>query len=178
LRAGPRTAAGASRARPPPPTAAPQLCDLYENDCVFDKFGLAVSGDGASAATGTYSSLLRVLPGPGDGSPGAASSAGPRPRAGAPGRLLEASRDPLRARAGGAGGPPPARGRFGLPPRPGDGDAAASTATPGGPDDDGPGAVGADLSSKMLHLAWHPGAPVLAAAASNSLYLYHATGAG
>ena len=39
-------------------------------------------------------------------------------------------------------------------------------------------AVGADLSSKMLHLAWHPGAPVLAAAASNSLYLYHATGAG
>ena len=39
----------------------------------------------------------------------------------------------------------------------------------------GPGEedVGADLSSKLLHLSWHPSANVLAAAASNSLYLFY-----
>jgi serine/threonine-protein phosphatase 2A regulatory subunit B len=37
-----------------------------------------------------------------------------------------------------------------------------------------PAVVGADLAAKMLHLAWHPKANVLAAAACNSLYLYHA----
>lgn len=30
-----------------------------------------------------------------------------------------------------------------------------------------------DFSSKLLHLSWHPHANVIAAAASNSLYLYH-----
>lgn len=31
---------------------------------------------------------------------------------------------------------------------------------------------GTDYSSKLLHLAWHPDANVIAAAASNSLYMY------
>ncbi len=32
--------------------------------------------------------------------------------------------------------------------------------------------AGTDYSSKLLHLAWHPEANVIAAAASNSLYMY------
>lgn len=32
--------------------------------------------------------------------------------------------------------------------------------------------MGTDYASKLLHLAWHPEADVIAAAASNSLYMY------
>jgi serine/threonine-protein phosphatase 2A regulatory subunit B len=32
--------------------------------------------------------------------------------------------------------------------------------------------MGTDYVSKLLHLAWHPEANVIAAAASNSLYMY------
>ena len=191
----------------------PRLADLYENDCVFDKFGVAVSGDGRCAASGTYSSLFRVVPGPGDGassgmgegarlpaSSSSSSSSSPRPaatatrqgpRAGAPGTLLEASRDPRRRRALAAAaaaaaagnafaaegastalGPPPGLGRFGLAPS-SSSRASTGAAVRGGPDDDSAEAVASDLTAKMLHLAWHPGADVIAAAASNSLYLYY-----
>lgn len=36
-----------------------QLCDLYESDCIFDKFDCAMSGDGRCFATGTYSNFFR-----------------------------------------------------------------------------------------------------------------------
>ena len=177
----------------------PRLADLYENDCVFDKFGVAVSGDGRCAASGTYSSLFRVVPGPGDEASSAMgngarvlSSGSNSTRQVAPGLLLEASRDPRRKRAlaaaaGGGGeaasaegaaaanaalGPPPGLGRFGLAPT-GGGGGAPPSGIRGGPDDDSAEAVAGDLTAKMLHLAWHPGADVIAAAASNSLYLYY-----
>lgn len=31
-----------------------QLCDLYENDSIFDKFECCLSGDGGRVATGSY----------------------------------------------------------------------------------------------------------------------------
>lgn len=31
-----------------------QLCDLYENDSIFDKFECCLSGDGVRVATGSY----------------------------------------------------------------------------------------------------------------------------
>lgn len=31
-----------------------QLCDLYENDSIFDKFECCLSGDGNRVATGSY----------------------------------------------------------------------------------------------------------------------------
>lgn len=31
-----------------------QLCDLYENDSIFDKFECCLSGDGMRVATGSY----------------------------------------------------------------------------------------------------------------------------
>lgn len=31
-----------------------QLCDLYENDSIFDKFECCISGNGLRAATGSY----------------------------------------------------------------------------------------------------------------------------
>ncbi len=35
-----------------------------------------------------------------------------------------------------------------------------------------PAELGQDYSSKLLHLAWHPEANVIACAAANSLYMY------
>jgi serine/threonine-protein phosphatase 2A regulatory subunit B len=38
----------------------PKLCDLYENDCIFDKFECCVSPDGKYFATGSYSNFLQI----------------------------------------------------------------------------------------------------------------------
>ena len=35
-----------------------QLCDLYENDSIFDKFECCLSGDGLRVATGSYRSAF------------------------------------------------------------------------------------------------------------------------
>ena len=59
-----------------------QLCDLYENDCIFDKFDCCVDGKGEKMATGSYSNLFSVIPRDGQTSD----------------VMLEASRDPLRRR--------------------------------------------------------------------------------
>ncbi|XP_077210698.1 serine/threonine protein phosphatase 2A 55 kDa regulatory subunit B beta isoform-like isoform X2 [Tasmannia lanceolata] len=39
----------------------PRLCDLYENDSIFDKFECCLSGDGLRVATGSYSNLFRMF---------------------------------------------------------------------------------------------------------------------
>lgn len=38
-----------------------QLCDLYENDSIFDKFECCLSGDGQRVATGSYRSVRILL---------------------------------------------------------------------------------------------------------------------
>ena len=58
-----------------------QLCDLYENDCIFDKFDCAMSGRGDYVCTGSYSNFFKVTA-----------------RTGGDGCLVEAARDPLRKR--------------------------------------------------------------------------------
>jgi serine/threonine-protein phosphatase 2A regulatory subunit B len=59
----------------------PKLCDLYENDSIFDKFECCQSGDGLRVATGSYSNIFRVF-GVGTGSNEATA--------------LEATRNPTR----------------------------------------------------------------------------------
>ncbi|KAJ9677786.1 hypothetical protein PVL29_022649 [Vitis rotundifolia] len=39
----------------------PKLCDLYNNDAIFDKFECCLSGYGLHFATGSYSNLLRIF---------------------------------------------------------------------------------------------------------------------
>lgn len=36
-----------------------QLCDLYENDSIFDKFECCLSGDGGRVATGSYRLVVK-----------------------------------------------------------------------------------------------------------------------
>lgn len=62
-----------------------QLCELYDNDCIFDKFNCCMNSDGSQLATGTYSNLFRVIRKAGDW-PAKSET------------VLEASRDPLRRR--------------------------------------------------------------------------------
>ncbi|KAK9765938.1 protein phosphatase 2A regulatory subunit cdc55 [Basidiobolus ranarum] len=38
-----------------------KLCDLYENDCIFDKFECNISGDGNSVLTGSYSNYFHIF---------------------------------------------------------------------------------------------------------------------
>jgi len=37
-----------------------KLCDLYENDCIFDKFECTFSGDGSHVMTGSYHNYFRI----------------------------------------------------------------------------------------------------------------------
>ncbi|GAB4823303.1 hypothetical protein N2152v2_010349 [Parachlorella kessleri] len=120
-----------------------KLCDLYENDCIFDKFDCSISGDGKHLCTGTYSNFFRVA-----GRDGSSE-------------LLEASRDPTRKRLQSARMP----ARFAL--NRGGARSRSSSFTAG------EDAIASDYTQKMLHLSWHPEANVIATAASNSLYLFY-----
>ncbi|RWW27668.1 hypothetical protein BHE74_00011922 [Ensete ventricosum] len=130
-------------------TFALQLCDLYENDSIFDKFDCCQSGDGLRVATGSYSNLFRVF-GCMTGSDEATT--------------LEASKNPMRYFSyckfrnlvhNGClilcwietGSESPAV------------DANGNSY---------------DFTTKLLHLAWHPTENLIACAAMNSLYMYYA----
>ncbi|XP_034700133.1 serine/threonine protein phosphatase 2A 55 kDa regulatory subunit B beta isoform-like isoform X2 [Vitis riparia] len=125
----------------------PKLCDLYENDSIFDKFECCLSGDGTRVATGSYSNLFRVF-----GCTAGSTEA----------TTLEASKNPMRRQA-----PAPSRPR-----------SLSTFARVGrrGPESPAVDANGNafDLSTKLLHLAWHPTENSLACAAANSLYMYFA----
>lgn len=124
----------------------PKLCDLYENDSIFDKFECCLSGDGSRAATGSYSNLFRVF-GTAAGSEEATT--------------LEASRTPNRRPAQPM---PPNAGRSVI----------SFTRRGGGRGNEADTNGSYSFSAKLLHLAWHPTADLIACAASNSLYMYYA----
>lgn len=126
----------------------PKLCDLYENDSIFDKFECCLSGDGRRVATGSYSNQFRVF-GCSEGSTEATT--------------LEASKNPMRRQVQTPSRPSRSLGNL---PR----------VLRRGADNSGADANGNsfDFTTKLLHLAWHPTENSLACAASNSLYMYYA----
>ncbi|KAG0538339.1 hypothetical protein BDA96_03G227300 [Sorghum bicolor] len=126
----------------------PKLCDLYENDSIFDKFECCQSGDGLRVATGSYSNIFRVF-GCGTGSSEATT--------------LEATRNPTRRQLQN-----PTRATRSL--------STLTRAVRRGGESTGIDANGNsyDLSTKLLHLAWHPSENLIACAAANSLYMYYA----
>ncbi|MBA0865211.1 hypothetical protein Goshw_010103 [Gossypium schwendimanii] len=128
----------------------PKLCDLYENDSIFDKFEFCLSGDGLRVATGSYSNLFRVF-GCSEGSTEATT--------------LEASKNPTRRQ--GQTSSRPCRSLGGL---------SGVVRRVKGADNLGVDANGntSDFTTKLLHLAWHPTENSIACAASNSLYMYYA----
>ncbi|ESQ35024.1 hypothetical protein EUTSA_v10007406mg [Eutrema salsugineum] len=126
----------------------PKLCDLYENDSIFDKFECCLSGDGLRVATGSYSNLFRVF-GTSQGSTEAAT--------------LEASKNPMRR-------------QIQTPARPSRSMSSMTRAVRRGSESPGAEANGNayDFTTKLLHMAWHPAENSIACAAANSLYMYYA----
>ncbi|XP_027124923.1 serine/threonine protein phosphatase 2A 55 kDa regulatory subunit B beta isoform-like isoform X1 [Coffea eugenioides] len=127
----------------------PKLCDLYENDSIFDKFECCLSGDGLRVATGSYSNLFRVF-GCATGSTEAAT--------------LEASKNPMRRQV-----QTPSRPSRSL-------SSSITRVVRRGAESPGVDANGNsfDFTTKLLHLAWHPVENSVACAAANSLYMYYA----
>ncbi|KAF8092725.1 hypothetical protein N665_0402s0016 [Sinapis alba] len=125
----------------------PKLCDLYENDSIFDKFECCISGNGLRAATGSYSNLFRVF----GVSPGSTETA-----------TLEASRNPMSRRH--------------HVPVPSSPFKALSRVVSRGTESHGVdgNSNALDYTTKLLHLAWHPKENSIACAAGNSLYMYYA----
>ncbi|KAK9101254.1 hypothetical protein Scep_024684 [Stephania cephalantha] len=126
----------------------PKLCDLYENDSIFDKFECCLSGDGSRVATGSYSNLFRIF-GCAAGSTEATT--------------LESSKNPMRKQVQ-------------TPSKPSRSLTSLTRAVRNGPDSPGIDSNGNafDFSTKLLHLAWHPTENSIACAAANSLYMYYA----
>ncbi|XP_022715114.1 serine/threonine protein phosphatase 2A 55 kDa regulatory subunit B beta isoform-like isoform X3 [Durio zibethinus] len=126
----------------------PKLCDLYENDSIFDKFECCLSGDGLRVATGSYSNLFRVF--------GCASGSSEA-------TTLEATKNPMRRQVQ-------------TPSRPSRSLSSITRVVRRGPETPGVDANGNsfDFTTKLLHLAWHPTENSIACAAANSLYVYYA----
>ncbi|XP_074575196.1 serine/threonine protein phosphatase 2A 55 kDa regulatory subunit B beta isoform-like isoform X1 [Curcuma longa] len=126
----------------------PKLCDLYENDSIFDKFECCLSGDGFRVATGSYSNLFRVF----GCAPGSDEAT-----------ILEASKNPMRNQMQNPTRTSRSLGSFTRGMRRGaenlNVDANGNTF---------------DSTTKLLHLAWHPAENLIACAAANSLYMYYA----
>ncbi|KAG0490524.1 hypothetical protein HPP92_007387 [Vanilla planifolia] len=126
----------------------PKLCDLYENDSIFDKFECCLSGDGLRVATGSYSNLLRVF--------GCAAQS-------TEATTLEATKNPMRKQVQ-------------TPARPVRSLANLSRVVKRGTESAEVDSNGNsyDSTTKLVHLAWHPTENSLACAAANSLYVYYA----
>ncbi|PON35739.1 Protein phosphatase 2A regulatory subunit PR [Parasponia andersonii] len=127
----------------------PKLCDLYENDSIFDKFECCLSGDGLRVATGSYSNLFRVF----GCAPGSSEAT-----------TLEASKNPMRRQV-----QTPSRPSRSL-------SSSITRVVRRGAESPGVDANGNsfDFTTKLLHLAWHPTENSIACAAANSLYMYYA----
>jgi serine/threonine-protein phosphatase 2A regulatory subunit B len=133
-----------------------KLCDLYESDSIFDKFQCCLSDDGSHLATGSYGNTFRTF----DTHAGGADT-------------LEVTKTPqrlrterMRAATGGSlsASPSLVSGLMGRASGRSSPSAFSQPVGPGSP----------DFQTKILHMAWHPQEHVLAAAASNSLYIFNA----
>ncbi|KAL8137042.1 hypothetical protein V2J09_003043 [Rumex salicifolius] len=123
----------------------PKLCDLYENDSIFDKFECCLSGDGTRVATGSYSNLFRVF----GCAPGSTEAA-----------TLEASKNPMRKQVQTPSTPSRSLTRISRAVRRGSESPVADA-----------NGNSLDFTTKLLHLAWHPTENSIACAAANSLYI-------
>ncbi|DBA02452.1 TPA: hypothetical protein N0F65_008666 [Lagenidium giganteum] len=130
----------------------PRLGDLYESDCIFDKFECAVSGDGNNFVTGSYNSEFHIY----DRYGRSDICISPNPRTANPNRRHsmphhQITQQMMSGAAGGAAG-------------------INAAAQPGG------AAVAAepealDYSRKVLQTSWHPMQNEVAVAIRNNLYM-------
>ncbi|GAA6050223.1 hypothetical protein JCM3770_002745 [Rhodotorula araucariae] len=123
-----------------------KLCDLYENDCIFDKFECTFSGDGNNVLSGSYNNYFHIYD-----------------TAGTQDIVLQADKSAFKAKKiggkGGKGGP---------------GAAAAGAKGNGAGAAKKPlvDTENIDFNKKILHASWHPRENTIAIAATNNLYVF------
>ncbi|BGP55204.1 protein phosphatase 2A regulatory subunit cdc55 [Rhodotorula sphaerocarpa] len=133
-----------------------KLCDLYENDCIFDKFECTFSGDGKNVLSGSYNNYFHIY------DTDATQDI-----------VLQADKSAFKAKkiggknnkggagAGGAGGAAGAGGK---------GAAGAGAKKPIVDTEN------IDYNKKILHASWHPREDTIAIAATNNLFLFSKPG--
>ena len=175
------------------------LCDLYENDCLFDQFDCSISSSGTRGITGSYNnhfvlwSIDEMAAGGGSGSTGDAAIQQ---------LTIEALKDgPKRKEAGlpipaasGSGGLSGSgkklklgsTGKSGVKENgssPSSSSSSAATAAAAAASAAANGGAGAfnvsvlDFGKKALHVGWHPRLNAVAVAGLNKLYIYQAVNA-
>ncbi|MCO5582921.1 hypothetical protein L7F22_036824 [Adiantum nelumboides] len=161
----------------------PKLCDLYENDSIFDKFECCLSGDGSRAATGSYRYIKNLFGMRPMRTPSVETMC---PRLGGLFGGLELAQDlcrDLRVFGTGVGSEeattleasrtPNRRPVQSMPSNAGR-SVINFARHAGGRGNEMDSNSGYSFSAKLLHLTWHPSANLIACAASNSLYMYYA----
>ena len=156
------------------------LCDLYENDCIFDRFNLDVNAQGTRGVTGSYNNHFVLF----DLTPPTAQPAGQAQQGGAaPPVTIEALKDgPRRKDAGVGPGSTPGSGKKTKSAgkereRDGGGKERDKAGGGGGLSMGGGDALSVqsmDFGKKALHVAWHPRGNTVAVAGLNKLYIYSA----
>lgn len=121
-----------------------KLADLYENDCIFDKFECTFSGDGKSVLSGSYSNNFMIY------------STDPEEDPNENAVLLQADKSAFKAKKGSDRKLKPGRG---ISPAPRNGIPVLD------PDK-------MDYSKKILHSSWHPEENSIAIAATNNLFVF------
>lgn len=121
-----------------------KLLDLYENDCIFDKFECNFSGDGKNALSGSYNNNFMIYP------------TNPSEDPNETGVLLQADRSAFKAKKIGERKARPGRNSSPSPKN-------------GIPRFD---ADKLDFTKKILHSSWHPNQDSIAIAATNNLFVF------
>lgn len=136
-----------------------KLCDMYENDSIFDKFEVVFSGDGKSVMTGTYNNNFLIYPNAVD------------PNADDMEILLQADKSAFKAKKVGV----PVSVGSGLVKSIGGNRSRSSNST-----SPRRGLIrmnnteydSIDFKKNILHLSWHPQENSIAIAATNNLFVF------
>lgn len=118
-----------------------KLCDLYENDCIFDKFECTFSGNGEHVLTGSYNNYFHIYD-----------------REATSDVVLQADKSAFKKTKTGA-----SKGSKGLA-----GKGAAAKGANGKPAID---VDSIDFNKKILHASYHPRENIIAIAATNNVSL-------
>ncbi|GAA5982092.1 hypothetical protein JCM10908_004735 [Rhodotorula pacifica] len=127
-----------------------KLCDLYENDCIFDKFECTFSGDGKNVLSGSYNNYFHIY------DTDATQDI-----------VLQADKSAFKAKK--IGGKNNKGGAAGA----GGGAAGGKGGKNGKPIVD---TENIDYNKKILHASWHPREDTIAIAATNNLFLFSKPG--
>ncbi|KOM40438.1 hypothetical protein LR48_Vigan04g063600 [Vigna angularis] len=130
----------------------PKLPELYNNDCIFDKFECCFSGDGLHFATGSYSNILRIF------SPGSGREEGIKLEIRGNSNRKAIRQSKSRARRSSLSSIMP-RGIYHHAHVDSESSSIDSLC---------------NLRSKLLQVAWHPTCNLVACAVESSLVLYYA----